>query len=353
MRITIDAMRLPFFKEMGSEFEDSAAWQSQAAEVLTQQTQQVSRFADWLRQHAGLVKHLGIQQLRFPARIAQSSKHLIQQSEEAEQLLAAALQAAAAVAVGPATAAAAAVLPLRLHSFAGSRLFTAVLLQALPAAALTRVLLMGSASGLDTNSSSAAAALTRLSNLRELTLFDGTCGLIKDTCLTAVGQLKRLTKLQLSKAADTCSFQLLPQQLQQLWMSMKGDVDHATGGSGGSAQPSLAHLSALQLLHLHTAAAACRLPASLTSLFSQLPYRFSSRPLAASLLASIAAAAAPRSHIPTCASNVGRGRRRATCDGDCAVIADTPCTAPLPHACGFLYFATLALPRHQKHQHQR
>jgi hypothetical protein len=265
--------RAALFQRDGITLEDSAAWQSQAAEVLTLRIQELSRFADWLLQHSGLVGQLGMKQLKFPKCIAQCSQHLIQQLEEAEQLLAAALQAAAAKpaasAASPAAAATAAAVPqLQLHSFTGDSLNSAALLHALPAAALTRLELTGISRGLDMNSRSAAAALARLSNLRMLKLFGGLCHPFSDTCLAAVGQLKQLTELHLHEAADTCNFQLLPQQLQQLYLTLERDYAGEGSGSVSSAQLALGHLSVLQRLDVFVinTTATSPLPTSLTSL---------------------------------------------------------------------------------------
>jgi hypothetical protein len=157
-----------------------------------QSTQQIACFAGWLPQHAGLISGISLQEPRgeYEQRAAYC--------DIAEQLLVLSLKEAAAYG-RPAAAAAAAAAELQLASFASNIIRSPALLHALPAAALTQLVLSHSGSwrdGFNYNSGGFTAGLARLTALRELQLHRGWMG-VGDPCLAAIGQLTNLTRVTL------------------------------------------------------------------------------------------------------------------------------------------------------------
>uniref|UniRef100_A0A383VTL5 F-box domain-containing protein n=1 Tax=Tetradesmus obliquus TaxID=3088 RepID=A0A383VTL5_TETOB len=202
----------------------------------------------WLQRQAGLVSSI---EVYYPHLWRCEFKDSDTCFDTAEQLLTLSLQTAAGA---------------QLRSFSTRIVRSPALLCALPAAALTRLELQHSSawrSSLDLNSSSIAAALTQLSNLRSLQL----AGSVGDACMAAVGQLAKLTGLSVDsdrtscQAAGSCHQQMLPPQLQQMTLKVS---------NGGAARITLQHVTALRDLNLLLvdcrAAAGSSLPASLTAL---------------------------------------------------------------------------------------
>jgi hypothetical protein len=172
----------------------------------------------------------------------------------AEQILALGIQLAANRAAAPEAA------PLlRLRSITITFLCSPALLQALPAAVLTKLVLRYSCSigpgHLGLNSSNITQGLQRLTNLQELHLeasaaasqLSGICA--QNACLAAVGGLTQLTKLHLSWAAAGSDLWLLLRQLCDL--QLRVCCSSTTDSIGGSTAVALGHLSALRQLQLH------------------------------------------------------------------------------------------------------
>jgi hypothetical protein len=241
-----------------------------AAEASSvQNTQQFARFAGWLPRHAGLVAGISLQ---TPSGEPQQRAAFC---DTAEQLLVLAMREAAAHG-RPTTTSAAAAAPLQLSSFKSRVMRSPELLQALPAAALTQLVLTYSNSwqtGLNFHTSGFAKQLARLTALRELQLSypDVHYARVGDVCLAAIGQLTQLTKANLDastgydRTAKPCNFQLLPQQLQQLQLKAGSSAEH-------SVTLALDHLTALQQLQLTLwcdPAPDSALPAGLTALTVQ------------------------------------------------------------------------------------
>jgi hypothetical protein len=168
----------------------------------------------------------------------------------AEQILALIIQHAAHRAAAPAAA------PLlRLRSITINCLHSSALLQALPAAALTKLVLKYCRNDwpahLSLNSSNITQGLQRLTSLQELHL-QGSEQLgswVQNACLAAVGQLTQLTKLQMCCVAAGSDLSLLPHQLCNLQLQVC--CSSSTNSSGSSTAVALGHLSALRQLVLY------------------------------------------------------------------------------------------------------
>jgi hypothetical protein len=224
-----------------------------------QSVRSVACFAGWLPQHAGLIS--GIRLLEPLGGYEQWPAYC----DIAEQLLVFSLKEAAAY--GRPLAAA----ELQLATFESTSMRSPALLHALPAAALTQLVLTHTESwraGLHFNSSSFTAGLARLTALRELELYRGAAEEVRDPCLAAIGQLTNLSRVFLDINTDrdpiesSCNLQLLPQQLQQL------ELD-AGSGAGMSIPFALEHITALRQLQLTlhcNPAPGSALPAGLTAL---------------------------------------------------------------------------------------
>jgi hypothetical protein len=203
----------------------------------------LSRFAVWLPKHSGLVGQLVFGRER-------NFKQTADEFAAAEQILALSIQHAAHRAAAPEAA------PLlRLRSITINFLCSPALLQALPAAALTKLVLSYSRNDwpahLPLNSSNITQGLQRLIGLQELHL---TCSeqqgsWVQNACLAAVGQLTQLTKLQMCCVAAGSNLSLLPRQLcdLQLRVCCSSSTDH----SSSSTAVALGHLSALRQLEMY------------------------------------------------------------------------------------------------------
>jgi hypothetical protein len=222
----------------------------------------LSRLAGWLPKHSGLVGELAVGVVRFPVPDAD-------ECAAAEQILALSIQHAA----NRAAALEAASL-LRLRSIFMRSLHSPALLQALPAAALTKLMLWYSreewSAHLSLNSSNITQGLQRLTSLQELDL-DSSEPLgswtARTACLAAVGQLTQLTKLQLCCVAAGDDLSLLPCQLCDLKLRVR--CSSSENHSGSSASVALGHLTALrklQLFLLGNAGLGSSLPTGLTGL---------------------------------------------------------------------------------------
>lgn len=218
------------------------------------QPKRLSRFAVWLTKHSGLVGGLNFLH-RHPATADLCAA--------AEQVLALSVQHAATRVAAAGTA------PLlRLRSVSLDFLYSPLLLQALPAAALTQLSVMELCqrpAHLSLNSSSITACFRQLSNLQHL-FADAERNPVNNACLAAVGQLQLLTKLQVSRVGHGGDLSLLPGQLRQLHLEV---CCSASEGSNSSSTVDLAHLTALQQLNLLVQGdpgAGSSLPASLTGL---------------------------------------------------------------------------------------
>jgi hypothetical protein len=216
----------------------------------------VASFASWLPKHAPLVKSVTITPA---ATVPSSSSGLTWQefNEAAMQLLQLAMQLAAAAPATaappevpeqavPASSTAAAISQpqpqqqpgLRMASFSSSAPGAASMLAVLPPSLTQLDLDLRSSRML--NSGAMAAALARLSSLRELSLVDASTEVFSKaprSCLAAIAQLSQLTRLKLvgcwldldaaSAAGEACGHlqQLLLQRLplQQLELDIPGD----------------------------------------------------------------------------------------------------------------------------------
>jgi hypothetical protein len=223
--------------------------------------QDLALFCSWLKQHAGLVGSVNFQ---GPNTGIFRTRGRDAYCDAAEQLLALGLQEAAA-------AAPAAVTPMRnplqLRSCSISCVRSPALLLALPMS-VTRLDLQYSEawrSGLCFDSSSIAAAVAQLSQLRSLDL----SGNMGNACLAAVGQLAHLTDLDINQvdvrangtAAGRCDLHLLPQQLQHLVLTVSSETRPSAVALG--------HVTALKTLNLTlhcSTAPGSSLPSSLTAL---------------------------------------------------------------------------------------
>jgi hypothetical protein len=209
--------------------------------VMTPSTftrQALSHFAGWLPKHSGLVGELYV----FCRRINDPKYVFAIECAAAEQMLALSIQHAANKAAAPEAA------PLlRLRSSTIRDLYSPALLLALPAAALTKLVLRYSREDwpahLSLNSSHITQGLQRLTNLQELHLecSEKRGSWVQDACLGAVGQLTQLTKLQMCCVAAGSNLSLLRRQLCDLQLLVCCSSSMAVA---------LGHLSALQQLEL-------------------------------------------------------------------------------------------------------
>jgi hypothetical protein len=203
----------------------------------------LSRFAVWLPKHSGLVGQLLLGRER-------NSKQTADEFAAAEQILALSIQHAANRAAAPEAA------PLlRLRSITINFVCSPALLQALPAAALTKLVLSYSRNDwpahLNLNSSNITQGLQRLTGLQELHLqCSEQCGnWVQNACLAAVGQLTQLTKLQMCCVAAGSNLSLLLLQLCDL--QLRVCCSSSTDSSGSSTAVALGHLSVLRQLELY------------------------------------------------------------------------------------------------------
>jgi anti-anti-sigma regulatory factor len=201
--------------------------------------QALAHFAGWLPKHSGLVGELYV----FCRRINEPKYVFAIECAAAEQILALSIQHAANRAAAPEAA------PLlRLRSSTIRDLYSPALLQALPAAALTKLVLRYSRKDwpahLSLNSSHITQGLQRLTGLQELHLecSEQHGSWVQDACLGAVGQLTQLTQLQMCCVAAGSDLSLLPRQICDLQLGVCC--------SSSSMAVALGHLSALQQLEL-------------------------------------------------------------------------------------------------------
>jgi hypothetical protein len=243
----------------------------------------ITTFANWIPKYPGLI---GEFDLNMPYAIKDRSKQLIVCCK-AETAVCRALQHAAAAAVGRPR--------LALKAFGCDLYRSPCLLQALPAASLTRLSLSHEADyhspygryhDASLDQPRVAAALSRLISLQELHLCARSwsklrCVIIPDdvdhyahgalgnTCLQAIGRLSSLTRLSIAYTAPAADLTLLPQQLLELKLSATCTYTRTKLYSRADMVVSLRHLSRLQQLELvvfGTPAAGSSLPSQLQSL---------------------------------------------------------------------------------------
>jgi hypothetical protein len=205
----------------------------------------LSCFAAWLPKHSGLVGELHVCHL-----LGSMFRRTADECVAAEQILALSIQHAANRAAAPEAA------PLlRLRSVTLTSLRSAALLQALPAAALTKLVVrysqMDWAVHLSLNSCNVTQGLQRLTNVQELhlTASKQLGSWVQDACLAAVGQLTQLTQLQMCCVAAGSNLSLLPHQLCNL--ELRVCCSSSITPSGSSTAVALGHLSALRQLELY------------------------------------------------------------------------------------------------------
>uniref|UniRef100_A0A383WJG3 Uncharacterized protein n=1 Tax=Tetradesmus obliquus TaxID=3088 RepID=A0A383WJG3_TETOB len=191
-------------------------------------------FSGWMQQQAGLVSSITFGG-PYPVATEEQGAYL----DAAEQVLVLSLRTAQRL--GGTTHSAAAAAGVQLRSFSTYTVRSPAQLRALPAAALTQLELHHGAawsSSLHLNSSSITAALAQLSGRRSHEL----SGAVGNDCIAAVGQLALLTNLRVNcircPAGSSCDLQQLPQQLQQLHLSIRDE--------GGAVRVVLGQLTALQ-----------------------------------------------------------------------------------------------------------
>lgn len=212
-------------------------------------------FASWLPKCSGLVKaikwefhHIGDQESSSPDDWAPVSA-------AASSLMELALQLAA---VGPISKQRSAP-PLRLSSFGSEGLINPALISALPAGTLTSLSI-----GLPSDSSNILAALSRLTNLRQLELDNAPeCLYRSDFSLPDLRGLSGLTQLMVNQLANDNNFKLLPMQLKAL------SVDYAWQAEDTLVD--LSHMQQLQDLYIncHGVANGSTIPLQLPSLSIQ------------------------------------------------------------------------------------
>lgn len=184
--------------------------------IGSNEVEQVASFASWLPKYAGLVTSIEIKQPSY-------QQHPRWGLNTAEQLLSLSLFKAVAASSATSVSLQAHLQPLLLQSYSSNLLCSSAVLQALPAASLSRLEVSSSSICEQDSMVGLAAALPQLSHLQTLQILGSETKEL-DVCMPAISQLSRLSYLEVVCVADFDTTQL-PIQLQKLRINIDDDYN--------------------------------------------------------------------------------------------------------------------------------